>query len=281
MVVVGALVGGLFLAHQAWFSRSPFMPETSVPDLLVAAKYLEHTEPGHPVVFVTNNPALPWRGFIPGFRRLRAFAPTDHIGDIYMYPGTVYNALNGVPTEPKANVPLSHLSERAWPQLHPIMQENPTIVLMRLYYPDFDSVAQQHPDWKLTSRLMVSRGPHVSASELTPGTLTLPPDSSTLVWKTIAILALLFGVGLGWSSSLVPAGWLVKGGTAPAFAIAALATAGLVADRLGFRLVGGSGVAIVVIVGALGWAGHLKRFLPKRGETSKRESPGEPAPEPA
>ena len=278
VVVLAGMAAGVFLAHQAWYSRSPFMPTTSVPDLLTAAKYMEHTEPGHPVVFVTNNPALPWRGFIPGFRRLRAFAPPDHIGDIYMYPGRLADALAGKPDEPPDDTKLAHLSANAWPQLKYVMAQNPTLVVMRLYYPNFDQVRQQHPDWAITSRFLVARGPRPPASELQPGTLTLPPSSSTLVWKTVGIVLLLFLVGFGWAVALVPAGWLEKAGTAPAFGIAALAVSGLIADRLGFRLVGGSGVAIVIIAALLGWGTYALQLIP-RDRLPWRRRRAAPAPE--
>ena len=271
VILLAAMAGGVFMAHQAWYSRAPFMPSTAVPDLLAASRYLEHTPPGHPVVFVVDNPDLPWAGFIPGFRRLRAFAPPAHIDDVFVYSGTVANALAGKPTEPANLPPLAHLSERAWPQLRPIMQQNPSIVVLRLYYPAFDQLRAQHPDWAVTSRVIVARGPRPSQQELAPRPVAFPPRSSTLVWKTIAVLLALFLAGLGWATSLVPAGWLVKVGTAPAFGIAGLATAGLVADRLGFSLVGGSGIATVVMVAALGWASHASRFLPRlrrRGEAA-------------
>jgi hypothetical protein len=280
-VVIAGMVGGLYLAHQAWFSRSPFMPTQSVPDMLTAAKYLEHTPPGHPVVFVTDNPALPWQGFLPGFRRIRAFAPADHINDVYFYSGSVADALAGKPDEPPNNPKLAHLSARAWPRLKYIMAQDPTLVVMRLYYPNFDLIRQQHPDWAITSRLLVARGPRPPASELQPDNLVLPPPSSTLVWKTVGVLVLLFVVGLGWAAALVPAGWLVKTGTAAAFGIATLSVSGLIADRLGFRLVGGSGVAIVVVAAALGWGSFALQRIPRDRLPFRRRRDATSAPEAA
>ena len=280
VVCIAAMFGGLALAHKAWYTRSPFMPTKSIPDMLLAASYLEHTTPGHPVVFVTDNPALPWQGFLPGFRRVRAFAPADHINDVYFYSGSVQDALAGKPDEPPNDPKLAHLSARAWPQLRYIMAKDPTLVVMRLYYPNFDQVAAQHPSWKVTPRLLVARGPRPSASELQPGTLPLPPPSSTLVWKTIGILLVLFVVGLGWAAALVPAGWLERVGTAAAFGIAALAASGLIASRLGFRLIGGSGLAIVIVAAVVGWLSFGLQFVP-RDRLRLRRRRTAPAPEAA
>jgi hypothetical protein len=98
------------------------------------------------------------------------------------------------------------------------------------------------------------------------------------VWKTVGIVLLLFLVGFGWAVALVPAGWLEKAGTAPAFGIAALAVSGLIADRLGFRLVGGSGVAIVIIAALLGWGTYALQLIP-RDRLPWRRRRAAPAPE--
>ena len=198
-----------------------------------------------------------------------------------MYPGTLQNALAGKPTEPPGVPPLAHLSEKAWPLLRSVMAQKPTLVVMRLYYPMFDRVQQQHPDWVITPRLLVARGPRPPASELQGGTLATPPASSTLVWKTVGVLLLLFVVGLGWAAGLVPAGWLERVGTAPAFGIAALAVAGLLGDKLGLRLVGGPGVAIVVVAAALGWGTFVLRLIPRDRLPWRRRRSEEPAPQAA
>jgi hypothetical protein len=193
----------------------------------------------------------------------------------------VADALAGKPDEPPNNPKLAHLSARAWPRLKYIMAQDPTLVVMRLYYPNFDLIRQQHPDWAITSRLLVARGPRPPASELQPDNLVLPPPSSTLVWKTVGVLVLLFVVGLGWAAALVPAGWLVKTGTAAAFGIATLSVSGLIADRLGFRLVGGSGVAIVVVAAALGWGSFALQRIPRDRLPFRRRRDATSAPEAA
>ena len=85
---------------------------------------------------------------------------------------------------------------------------------------------------------------------------------------TTALLLLLFVAGIGWSVGLVPAGALARAGAAPAFGVATLVLSGLVAGTLGFRLTGGSGIAIAASSATAGWivaalrGGRARTLLP-------------------
>jgi hypothetical protein len=96
------------------------------------------------------------------------------------------------------------------------------------------------------------------AGEGVAGTITAPrlpdpPRNASLVGLAVLTLLGLSAAGVGWSGSLLPAGWLERVACAPAFGIASLALGGYEADRLGFRLTGASGVGVALAVTVLGF----------------------------
>ena len=253
LVLLAAMSGGVFLARQAWWTRQQMMTPSDLRSVELAGRYVATTPPGRPVVFVVEKPGAPSRAIIPSFRRLRAFVPGVHVGDVYVYPGSVADALAGRPTYDPTDKGQNAASNLSWPGLRPVFRRNPIIVILGVYNIDYEHIQEDHPNWIVGPGIAVARGPRPT-QRIQGVHVTLPLPTSTLVGKTVAVLLLLFMAGLGWAVALLPGGWLTRSGSAPAFGVAGLALAGLVADRLGFRLIGGSGIAIAAVSTAAGWA---------------------------
>ena len=125
-----------------------------------------------------------------------------------------------------------------------------------------------------TSNLYVAKGPRPTAPVVQPA----PPSPHSNAWLaavTAATLAVLFVAGLGWAIALVPGSALVRASLAPAFGIAVLVLAALVAGRGGIGLIGASGVAVAVAAAALGWAAAALARL-RAASAAPSDSPSPP-----
>jgi hypothetical protein len=80
-----------------------------------------------------------------------------------------------------------------------------------------------------------------------------PLSAASLVVLWAAFLAVLVGVGAGWSAAFVRAAWVERLALSPAFGIATLVLGGVLADRAGVRPTGAPGAALVVAIAAAGW----------------------------
>jgi hypothetical protein len=87
------------------------------------------------------------------------------------------------------------------------------------------------------------------------------PSSRTTAGELIRIAALGLGVllatGFGWGLALTRYPAVEVLSLAPPIGAAALVLVGLVAGRLGLSFAGGGGVAVALVVGALGWAAAI------------------------
>jgi hypothetical protein len=96
---------------------------------------------------------------------------------------------------------------------------------------------------------------------------------------TVRVLALLFVVGFGWA-------WWAMGdvpgaaAVAPAFGVATLSLASLVAERMGAALLGtGTGVAVVALAGAGGYGLLAHRLMRQRPHRFGVEAAGKRQPD--
>jgi hypothetical protein len=94
-----------------------------------------------------------------------------------------------------------------------------------------------------------------------------PPSPLRLAVIAAAFLLLLELVGVGWATASVPAGMLERAALAPAFGVAAVVIAGVVADRLGVPLNGVPAAIVVIVIGAAGWGAAA-------GAALRRPAPG-------
>ena len=210
VVLLAAMSGGVFLAQQTWWTRQPMMTPADLESVVTAGRYVATTPPGRPVVFVVEKPQAPSRGIIPSFRRLRAFVPGAHVGDVYVYPGTVANALAGRPTYDPTDKGQNIVSNITWPGLRPVFRRNPIIAILDLYNIDYEHIQQDHPNWVVGPGIAVARGPRPS-QRIQGVHLTLPLSTSTLVGKTIAWpvgivqgAVILMVSGVAWPEGTLP-----------------------------------------------------------------------------
>jgi hypothetical protein len=259
--VVGAVIGAAVItvglaasvsfARETWYASQPFMTPLERADLATAARYLEEV-PGSPyIVFVVDLPVgIPDYGLIQGLRRIRAALPGEDAGRTYVYLGDPQDALLAKPSirgDPRFDV----VSRRFWPGIRPILSSNPVILTLAPYNQHFLDIAHQHPDWEVAAGLLVIKGPRPTG--LTASPLPKPPTIARLAWRVVIVVGALGVIGMGWSASLTPSVWPARAAVAPGFGVAVLVLASFLADKVGFRVSGGTGIAIALLTTALGW----------------------------
>src|SRR5205085_1430102 len=182
----------------------------------------------HPVIFVIDEPAKATGAVNLPFRVIRSALPGTLVKRTFVFIGNMNDLLAGkktrIPGDPKFNLVSRHFFAGVRPEL----SHDPIVLAIRAYDRDFPSAASgvDLP----TANLYVARGPAPAHPILQPA----PPSPHSNTWfaaVTAATLAVLFLAGLGWSIALVPGSALVRSALAPAFGIAVLVLAALVAGR--------------------------------------------------
>ena len=223
-----------------------------------ANAYIESLPPRRPVIFLVN--ALGPFGPIstPEKERIiRAAIDSDRQTDVYVYPGTYRNLVAGRFTS-EPNAAINDENRPYWDALRPNLRRHPPILLLSAFAPPGG-----YTTFTAASGMVVLRGPDTAVPRLTP-VRPVPTSKVALEWA-IALGALLFGAGIGWTL------WFLgRGGSpttllalSPAVGVGMLMLASLVTAKTGAELGGAAGVATFTIVSAVGWLLALGRW--KRG----------------
>lgn len=252
------------LAHREWSNHRPSMTPEELGEVTTAGRYMEAVGGTTPVVFVVSHAGVTLADHI-----IRAGLPGDQIPRALLYLGDTANLLAGRPTEHRdAGSKFNFSSRKTWPAVQAVLDQRPIILLLSTFN-DLEGPTPQ--GWSVAPGVWVVRGPQppVPIAESSPVEAPSPP---ALVGSALAVLLFFVAVGLGWTASLVPTGWLERVAVAPAFGIAVLCLAGVAADRLGLGLLGPTGVAVSVLAGALGWAPlAVRRFVGRRARDEAAE----------
>ncbi|MFL5799199.1 MAG: hypothetical protein ACJ77A_14865 [Actinomycetota bacterium] len=282
VVVVAGLVLSVVVAYRILSVRKPFLSDTALQETATAASYASTVAAGRPVVLVVDRPdqgAATLYGVAPAYRWTSAWLPPGDRSRLYVYLGSAANLMAGRPS-PGPDSLFDQTSTTLWRSIRPIPSDQLIVVEMKSFNRHFYKFIKRHPGSQVAPRVAVFGSRMPSAGTLTVPRLPDPPRNSSLVVLAVLTLLGLAVAGMGWSSSLLPTGWLERVGCAPAFGIAALALGGYAADRLGVRLTGASGAGVALAVTVLGFAPLAVRSVRRRRGPSVAPGRGEGAPGP-
>lgn len=245
------------LAYQTWSDHHASMSPEQLGQVTTAGRYLEAVGGTEPVVFVVSRPGLGLQDHI-----IRSALPGDQITRALLYLGDTGNLLAGQPTvKGGAKSRFNDASRASWPAVQAVLDREPMILFLSTFNA---SIGPPPEGWSLAPGVWVVRGPQPTVP-IPAAAPIVAPSAPALVGIALAVLSFLVAVGLGWAASLVPTGWLERVAVAPAFGIAALAIVGVVADRLGLRLLGPTGMGVSAFAAGLGWSPlAVRRFLARR-----------------
>jgi hypothetical protein len=252
----GVAVAGS-LAYQDWSSHHASMSSEQLGQVTTAGRYLQAVGGTGPVVFVVSHAGVTLQDHI-----VRSGLPGDQVTRALLYLGDTSNLLAGKPTMHRvAGSKFNRLSEKSWPAVQAVLDQHPMILFLSAFNDSAESTPQ---GTVIAPGVLVVRGPQPPAPIVASAPVEAP-SAPALVGIALAVLLFFVTVGLGWTASLVPTGWLERVAVAPAFGIAALCLAGVAADRLGLGLLGPAGAGVSALAAALGWSPLVvRRFLAAR-----------------
>jgi hypothetical protein len=254
LVVAGGLAWATAGANSTWSANHPWFSPAKVQASATADAYLAAAgvHPARPVVFV--NRLIDPSSAALNSHIVRIGLSPQRIQHSFVYAGAPEGYLARIPTEIPAQPAKSEVSERYLARIP--FDQHPVALILQPYNPaQFKRWTALHPDRVVAPGVAVVEGP------LRPWTPALPIAVGTFSFFGIGALAMgalaAFAIaGLGWSLAFF--GRWVRPvevvALAPAVGIAALILGGVLFDRLGLRLSGATGVAIVLVVAAAGWA---------------------------
>jgi hypothetical protein len=278
-VVLAGLALGAWTSHDTWFETRPWISQGKIDQSVAMAAYLEQAgiEAGRPVVFLLADRDASYVALMT--HMIRATLPAERIADAYFYAGSAQDYLAERPTPDTTGQP-GGLSERYFSFMRDTYARDPVALLPKLFDDRyFDAWATAHPETLVAPDLAVVRGPVPTSLAPAPSPVA-PASTFWLALLAVGSLAALGAVGLGWTVGLLGP-WLRPlevVAFSPAVGIAALVMGGVVLDRLGVRLVGGGGVAVLVAVAAVGAGLAVWRVRSSTGTEPPQQ--GRPAPSP-
>jgi hypothetical protein len=254
VVAAIALAGTSTIAYRAWSGAHPWIPDKQFSQAGVAGAYLERVGGTAAVVFIVDlHGASPLASTTLAFHVIRTAIAPDDIRRTLEYLGTSENFLAGRPTLRPQPPTFNQASLQHWPSVRAVLDEHPIALLLSTFNRGFAQVADAHPDWRIAPGVLVVQGPRPPGPYPPRVAVPAPLSPGALEALWLAFLAVLALAGGGWAAASVRSG-LAAAALAPAFGIAAIVLAGIVADRLGVRLAGGGGTALIATIAALGWA---------------------------
>jgi hypothetical protein len=248
-MIVGALL--------AWGRQSSFISVPEGRQATRAAAVSQLSAPGTPIVLPVDD-GDPTSTFLSARAAnvVRAALPSDRVGDVYVFVGTVTDLFAGRPTA-RGDAEYDAISELTLAAI-PDGPEPVVIVLPAFYrMPDAGSDGRLFGfgDGVLAS-LDSPFSPMPIESDDDP--LRFGPSSGGgIALATIVIAAVLTFLGLGYARSVFDDA-VTAVATAPAFGSAAITLAAVALDRVGFRL---ESTPVAIAASVLAGLGGLAAFL--------------------
>ncbi|MGH2724171.1 MAG: hypothetical protein ACRDI0_07870 [Actinomycetota bacterium] len=264
VAILGAAAVAVRMDRDSWTDRARVkFPTDGVVQAQAAGRHLSETGNRRPIVFVINPRAGAARvaqAATVAFGVIRSALPSDQIALAHVYLGDPADLLAGRPSL-RDNRRYDLASMTHWAVVRPLLADDPAILLLAGFNHGLPELGRPEGD-QLAYGVTVLRGPPVTALRPLPSAPS-PPPVSTLVGRSVAVLAVLWLVGLGWSMALVPGGLLARGALAPVLGLSVLVIAGTLAGRLSLDAPGARpwiGVAVAVA----GWAWPVARRWRRR-----------------
>lgn len=278
IVVAVGLSGALVLdALDVWRTRAPATSPTVASRFHALATVLD--EQDGPIILAvermaSEDAAAAGYGTVAALRRFRASLPADLIDETTVYLGDPDVLLAGRPTFRRELPMYDAWSSEAWRAVAPLLDDDPTVLVVRPYHDGASALATEHPGWVVNPWLLVARG-SLSDVATDPVPRAAPGWGALLRW-TASILALIGAVGSGWAMWFANDDHLAGLALAPAVGLALLVVAGMVLEG-GFdvRAAGPGGRWVAAGLALTGWLMVLARGLrsSKRAATSRGETP--------
>jgi hypothetical protein len=259
-MIVGALV--------AWGRQSSFISVPEGRQATLAAAVSQLVDPGTPIVLPVDD-GDPTSTFLAARAAnvVRAALPSDRVGDVFVFVGTVTDLFAGRPTA-RGDAEYDALSELTLAAI-PDGPE-PVVIVLPAFY--------RMPDAVSDGRLFGLRGGVLASVDDPFSPVPIESDDDPLRFRpssgveialaTIVIAALLTFLGLGYARSVFDDA-VTAVATAPAFGSAAVTLAAVALDRMGLRL---ESTPVALAASVLAGLGGLAAFLVMQRQRD-REAP--------
>ena len=287
VAILGVALG---ISQAAWLRNRPQMNPVLVRQVANAEAYLDRAgvPADRPVVFVANVTGNAGVNLALFAHEIRAALAPERVTQAYMYLGDPETFLAGRPTivarPDTAEVrEYDGTSWRYFRDVRPLLPERPVALLLPEANPErttFDRWVAGHDP--VAPGVWVVRGPSVPVELAAAPSPVGPVAALPVAVAAVALVALLFAVGSGWSVAAARGRPVFAAlALAPAVGIAALVVAGVAADRAGISLAGSGAAAVAVVAAVTGWvAAVLVRRGPGRestGDGREAVQKGDPA----
>lgn len=261
LVAVGLSTALVLDALDVWRTRAPTTSPSVASRFHELATVLE--EEDGPIILavdrrVSEDAAATGYGTVAALRRFRAALPADLIDETTVYLGDPDVLLAGRPSFRRDLPMYDAWSREAWRAVAPLLDDDPTVLVVRPYHDGARALAIEHPGWVVNPWLLVARG-SLSDVAADPVPRAAPGWEALLRW-TASILALIGVVGSGWAMWFAKDDRLAGLALAPAVGLALLVVAGIVLEG-GFdvRAAGPGGRWVAAGLVLTGWFMVLAR----------------------
>jgi hypothetical protein len=261
LVVAGGLSWATVEANSTWSANHPWFSPAKVQASATADAYLSAAgvDPAHPIVFV--NRLIDPSSTALNSHVVRIGLSPRRILHSYVYAGAPESYVARTSTESPAQPARSEISKRYLARI-PFEQDPVALILQPYNTGEFKRWTGLHPDRVVAPGLAVVEGPVRAWTPPLPLAMT-PFSYLGIGAMALGALAAIAIVGLGWSLAFF--GRRVRPvevvALAPSVGIAVLILGSVLLDRVGLRLSGATGVAIVLVVATAGWVVAVTRDM--------------------
>lgn len=247
VVGLGALaVPGLL----RWYRYPVLLNPAAVQEARTADAYVRTLPPHQPVIFLVDYGGRP--GSLSGVlkeRTIRMGLSPERQLDAHVFVGTLSDFLRGRRT-PAPDERAERFTRRYWDDVRPLLTERVPVVILRAMAPNAYREAVAKGGAVVAPDVAVLRGP---LPRVNLGAAPIPHEVPSLgagFLYGLAIMALLWVAGTGWTRALLGPGHApeTNAALAPIVGTAGLILGGLAAAELGIRLsLGGAAVTYAVV----------------------------------
>ncbi len=263
-----AVGASAYLSIETWFSFRPVIVPAQVRQAASAAAYLDRTRvsPDRPVVFVIEPTGGDEWSFAWVFAQtVRGMMQPERLEHVYLFVGDPRDYLARRAASSGSGSTAS-LSQFYFARMARTYDEHPVALVLSSANPGFGEWVGRHEASVAAPGVAVVRGPPPGGPERQAPAPVGAVGSMELVGLAGAAVVVLVVAGSGWTGVLLGhgVGPRERAALAPAVGAAVLVLGGAVLNRVGIPLSGPGSVAIVLVVGMVGWVPQGLRSLTAR-----------------
>lgn len=277
------LVAWGWLGWSQWSRNVTFFEPGELAGAEQAAAYLALVPERTVVVLVHGDPNPLHRGAfgvdpVNAYDRLthvlRAGLPPDQVSRIRFFLGRHQDLEAGRPTRTGFNPVYDRVSRLELRALRPVLDADPVVLALEESTEEFGALAERFP--QVAPGVVAVEGPAVSMGVATPASRVSTGGVAAVAVAAAGSLLALGLAGVGWTLALL--GRTLRpfevAALAPVVGVSAALVAGLVADRLGFRLAGGAGAATLAGTAVAGAAAAVAARRRRAAGKVSADGPG-------